>query len=147
MKFFFWKYNFGHTAFLNMSTRCSGIIRFFKNFRFSSRKSQSQQKLAKKFTHFAIQFHSKNLTHFTNLNSIDIESNILPQHSQKPFWLYKYSSKQIPVWCQKRHLHFTISWRPRTAFLKHFKSKCLYTSVYFRKKIFVLETKSDFICW
>ena len=32
------------------------------NFRFSSRKSQSQKKLAKKITHFTIQFLSKNLT-------------------------------------------------------------------------------------
>ena len=41
---------------------------FFLNFRFSSRKSQSQQKLAKKITHFTIQFHSTILrtsTHFT----------------------------------------------------------------------------------
>ena len=42
------------------------------NFRFSSRKSQSQQKLTKKITHFTIQFHSKHLTHFTNLNSLNI---------------------------------------------------------------------------
>ena len=26
-----------------------------------------------------------NLTHFTNLNSLDTENNMLPQHSQKPF--------------------------------------------------------------
>ena len=63
---------------------------FFFNFRFFSRKSQSQQKLAKKITHFTIQFCSKNLTNFTKLNSIDIEKNMLPQHGQKPFWLYKF---------------------------------------------------------
>ena len=62
------------------------IIRVcFFNFRFSSRKSQNQQKLAKKITHFTIHFCSKNLTHFTNLNSIDIENNMLLQHCQKPF--------------------------------------------------------------
>ena len=116
------------------------IIRVFLNFRFSSRKYQSPQKLAKMFTYFTIQFHSKNLTHFTNLNSLDIESNMLPQHSQKAFWLYKFSSKHVSVWCQKKHLHCTISWRPRTAFLKHFESKCLYISAYLRKKIFVPET-------
>ena len=41
---------------------------FFLNFRFSSRKSQSQQKLAKKITHFTIQFRSTILrtpTHLT----------------------------------------------------------------------------------
>ena len=35
------------------------IISLFFNFRFSSRKSQSQQKLAKKITHFTIAFCSK----------------------------------------------------------------------------------------
>ena len=113
---------------------------FFFIFRFSSRKSQSQQKLAKKITHFTIQFRSKNLIHFTNLNSLDIENNMLPQHSQKCFWLYKFSSKHVPVWYQKKHLGCTISWRQRTAFLKHFESKCLYISVYLRKKIFVPKT-------
>ena len=44
------------------------IIRVFFNFRFSSRKSQSQQKLAK-------------------INSLEIENNMLRQHSQKPFSL------------------------------------------------------------
>ena len=43
------------------------------NFRFSSRKSQSQQKLAKKITHFTIQSRSNYLTHFMNLNSLEIE--------------------------------------------------------------------------
>ena len=42
------------------------------DFRFSGRKSQSHHKLAKKITHFTIQFCSKNLTHFTNLNSLKI---------------------------------------------------------------------------
>ena len=40
------------------------IIRVFLNFRFSSRKSQSPQKLAKKITYFTTQFHPKNLTLF-----------------------------------------------------------------------------------
>ena len=72
------------------------IIRVcFLNFRFSSTKSQSQQKLAKKITHFTIQFCSKNLTHFTNLNSLDIENNMLPQRGQKIFWLYKFSANMF----------------------------------------------------
>ena len=40
---------------------------FFLDFRFSSRKSQSQQKLAKKITDFSIRFNSKHLTYFINL--------------------------------------------------------------------------------
>ena len=58
------------------------------NFRFSSKMSQSQQKLAKRITLFTIQFWSKSITHFSNLNSLDIENKMLPQHNQKPFWLY-----------------------------------------------------------
>ena len=57
---------------------------FFFNFIFSSRRYQNQQKLAKKITHFTTQFCSKNLTHFTNLNSLDFKNNVFPQHSQKP---------------------------------------------------------------
>ena len=77
------------------------IIRVFFYFRFSSRKSQNQQNLAKKITHFTIQFFSKDLTHFTNISSLDIENNTLPMHSQKPFSLYKFSSKHVSVWCRK----------------------------------------------
>ena len=46
-------------------------------FRFSARKSQSQQNLSKKITHFF----PKNLTRFTNLNSLNSVKNILRQHS------------------------------------------------------------------
>ena len=49
------------------------IISLFFNFRFSSRKSQSQQKLAKK------------ITHFTNFNSLHIVENIIPQHYYSHF--------------------------------------------------------------
>ena len=56
-------------------------------FLFSSRKLQSQQKIAKKATHSTIQFRWNNLTHFKNLKSLDIENNMLSQRSQKPFTL------------------------------------------------------------
>ena len=46
----------------------------------------------------------------------------------------------ISVWFKKKHLQYIISWRPRTAFLKPFESKCLYVSVYLRNKTFVPET-------
>ena len=43
------------------------------------------------------------VTHFTNLNSLNIENNMLQQHSQKPFLLYTFSSKHVSaVWCQKK---------------------------------------------
>ena len=76
LKFFFWKYFFGHTTFLRTFQWTS---EFFLDFRFSNRKSQSQQKLAKKITHFSIRFNSNHLIYFINLNSLDVENNILPK--------------------------------------------------------------------
>ena len=92
----------------------------------------------------------KNLTHFTNLNSLFIEDNILTKQGQNPFPLYKFSSKLVSAWCQKKNLHCTISWHPTTAFLKHFESKCilaLYISVYLPGEIFVPKTYWDFTWW
>ena len=56
-------------------------------FRFFGRKSQSQQKLVKKIIHFTMQFRSKSLTQFTNLNSLNIIKNRLRQHNQKRYSL------------------------------------------------------------
>ena len=137
LEFFFRKYYFGHTTFLRTF---QGTSSFFLVFRFSSRKSQSQEKLARKITYFSIRFNSKHLTYFINLNSLDIENNILPKHNKEPFSLYKFSSKHVSVWCQKKNLQWTISWHPRTVFFKHFENKCLYISVYLFKKIFVPKT-------
>ena len=40
-----------------------------------------------------------------NLNSLEIENNKLPQHSQNPSWLYyKFFSKHVSVWCQKKNI-------------------------------------------
>ena len=116
------------------------IIRNSFYSRFSSRKSQSQQRLAKKIAHFTIQLRSKNLTHFTQFNSLDIENNMLPKHRQKSLSLWKFSSKHVSIWSQKKHLHCTISWCPKTAFLKHFESKCLQISAYLLKSIFVAKS-------
>ena len=134
--FFFWKYYFGHTTFLRTFQWTS--LEFFLDFRFSSRKSQSQQKLTKKITHFWIRFNSKHLTYFMNLNSLDIENNMFPKHNQKPFSLYKFSSKHVSVWCQKKNLQWIK--HPRTAFFKYFESKCMYISVNLFKEIFVPKT-------
>ena len=54
-----------------LDVRVNIIIVFF-DFRFPSRKSQGQKKIR-----------------FTNFNSLDIENIMLPQHRQKPFWLFK----------------------------------------------------------
>ena len=56
-----------------------------------------QLKLAKGSLILQYNFPQNNLTHFTNLNSFIIIKNILPQHSQKPYLLDKFSSTQISV--------------------------------------------------
>ena len=130
LELFYWKYYFWHTTFFYSSTCYSEHHESsFFDFRFSRRKSQSQQKLLIKITYFAIQVCSKHLTHFANLSSLDIENNMHRKHCQKSFSLYKFFRKNISVWRQKKHLHCTSSWHPRTAFLKHFESKCLFISV------------------
>ena len=126
-----------YNVFIFLQTFQWTLWEFFFNFRFSSTKSQSQQKLAKTVPHFIMQFRSRNLTHFTNLNSLDIKNDMLLQHSQKPKNL---SSDHVFVWCQKKYFHCTISWLPRTALLKPFESKWLYISKYFLKNFFVSET-------
>ena len=55
---------------------------------------------------------------------------ILPQHSQNTFL----------VGGRKKHLHCTISTRPRTAFLEDLDSKCLYIPVNLRSKILFPKT-------
>ena len=65
----------------------------------------NKTKLAKKITHFTIKFHSKNhihlIHHSTNLVSFNIVKNILPQHSQKTYLLYKFSRTHVSGWFQK----------------------------------------------
>ena len=109
LKLFFWKYFFEHkTFYIRPHVPLQHYQSSFFNLRFFSRKSQSQQKLPKKITHFTIQFRSK------NLYSHDIENDMLLQHSKKPSWIYqKFFSKHVSVWCQKKHLHSTVSWRPK----------------------------------
>ena len=108
-----------------------------KNFRsgvyllISGRKSESQQKLPKKITYFTRQFRSKNLTHFTNLNSLNIIKNILPQHSQK----------HASGWCQKKSFTLHNCRRQRTAFLEHLERKCLYIPVNLCSKILFQERR------
>ena len=70
LKAFFWKYFSWHTLFYIHPHVPADIIRVFFNFRLFSRKSQSQQKLPKKITHFTTQFRSKSLTHFVTFKII-----------------------------------------------------------------------------
>ena len=58
------------------------IIRVFLISDFPAESLKANKKLAEKITHFTKQPFSKSLTHFTSLNSLDAENNILSQHSQ-----------------------------------------------------------------
>ena len=77
--FFFWILFRAYNFFILVQKFQWKSSEFLFNFRFSSRKSQSQQKVANEITYFTIRFHSKNLAHFMNLNPLDIENNMLPQ--------------------------------------------------------------------
>ena len=73
LKILFRTYNF----FIIVHTFQWTSSEFFFTFRFSSKKSQSQQKLAKKITHVTIRFRSKSLTNFTeNMFLCGIRKNI-----------------------------------------------------------------------
>ena len=80
-----------------------------------------------------MQFRSKNPTHFTNLSSFNIVKNILLQHSQKRYSLYKFSANYVSGWRQRKHLFCTCPRRPKTAFPKHLESKYLCIHVYLYK--------------
>ena len=115
-------------------------ISYFEfSFRFSSRKSQNQQKLAKKINYLKIQFRSKNLTYFMNFNSLKIVKIIPLQHSQKPYSLNFSSKNKNKKQQQLKKTHCTLSRRPRTAFSKHLESKQLDISD-LCKKFYVPET-------
>ena len=70
----------------------------YYNFRFFGRKSQSQQKLVKKFTYFTINFKRR--------------------HSFYESQLTQHHKKYAPAtwWSQKKRLHCIISRHPRTGF-------------------------------
>ena len=103
---------------------------FFFLVRFSNRKSQSQQKLAKKVTHFIIQFRSKNLTRFTNLNSRTIcsrnASKTLSDFTNFPENIFLFGFRHVSVWFH----HFLT---PKNHILEALWNQM---SVYLRKKIF-----------
>ena len=114
---------------------------FLFNFRFSSTKCQSQQNLGKKIAHFTIQFRSRNITHFTNRVSLDIEK-ICSRNSAK----HLFDFKNFTVGMFLLSVRENICTAPfldaqELQFLRYFESKCLYISVYLRKKMFFPKTQ------
>ena len=72
----------------------SGIQSFFLISDFLVESFKANKNL-QKWSRFTIQFCSKNLTYFTNIKSLDMKNNMLPQHNQKPFWLYRFSASMF----------------------------------------------------
>ena len=113
-------------------------IRIFFNFRFCSRKSQSQQKPTKNISHFTIQFLSKNLIYLMNLN-LNLngnENNILPQQSRNPFHFKNFPANMVLFGVRKKNCRNCavpyLDAQKLRQFLKHFEGKCLYISLYLR---------------
>ena len=93
-------------------------IRGFFNFRFSNRKSQSQQKLAKRITHFTIQFRSKNLSHYKEYAPATQPKSMLLVGVRKKFALHYF---QTPKNCT---LNF--SSKSKCLFQRCSKCKCFF---------------------
>ena len=78
---------------------------------------------------------SRNLTHITNLNSLDIENNMLSKHLS---YFTDFPANMFLFGIRK---NICDSLTPRSAFLKHFESKCLHIYVYLPEKMFVPKTQ------
>ena len=84
LEFFFWKYYFGHTKFLYLSRRSSGYHQsFFLISDFLAENLKANKNLQKR-SHVLQYSFAQKLHYYTNINSLDIENNMLPQHNQKP---------------------------------------------------------------
>ena len=114
-----------------------GVYLQFQIFCQKVSKSTNTSKKVNLFYYLTIHFRSKNLTHSTNVNSLNIIKNTLPQYSQK----------HVSGWCQKKHLHCTISRRPRTVLSELLDSKCLYIPLNLYSNVFIPETQEAFILW
>ena len=90
-------------------------------------------KTCKKITRVTIQFCSKNLIHFTNINSLNIENNMFLQHNQKPFWLYKFLANMFTApFLDTQELH---SWSTLKA------NACIFLYISLRKFLFQRRSK------
>ena len=118
LKIFFRPYNF----FIFVHTFQWTSSEFFYS-RFSSRESQRQQRLVKKITHFTIQFRSKNLTHFTNFNSVNIIKNILPQRSQNMYLIGVRKNIYTAPFLDAQGLHSQRVWKANVCVFLNCKSR------------------------
>ena len=140
MEFSFWKYYFGRIKVLYLSRRASEYHQSFLLMPYFLAKSLKAKKTSKKYHTFYNAVLLKKLHPFYEPQLTWHWKWYPPATQPKIFLILQIFSKHVFVWCQKKYLYCTISWRPRTAFLKHFESKCLYISLYLLEKIFVPET-------
>ena len=73
------------------------IIRVSFLFQIFQQRVSKPRKTSQKDHSFYNTVSLKNLTPFTSLDSLYIEYKMLPKHCQKPFSLYKFSSKHVSV--------------------------------------------------
>ena len=138
LEFGFCKYYFEHTTFLYLSRRSSGHHKSFFNFKFSSRKSQSQQKTSKKDHTFynTVSLKKPHLFHLA------LKTICTHNAAKKTFWLYKFSSKHVSVCFQKKMFALHHFLMPKNCILEALSKKMsvyFYISVCLLKKTFVLN--------
>ena len=117
LKILFWAYNF-----LYSSGRSSGHHPF----------------LAKMITHFTIQICWKNLTHLRTSTHLTLKI-MCSRNTNKLSDFTNFTAKMF-LYGARFALHHFLTPKNCILFLKDFESKCLYISLYLRKKIFVSKT-------
>ena len=70
------------------------IIRVFLITDFLAENLKANKNLQKR-SHVLQYSFAQKLHYYTNINSLDIENNMPPQHNQEPFWLYKFSANMF----------------------------------------------------
>ena len=109
---------------------CTDIWSLSFNFRFSSRSFKANKNQLYSFAVtflFILQYSfAQKISLIYEPQLVNIVRNILLQHSQKSYLLYKFSSIYISGSCQKKDLHCMISRRPRITSSKHLEMHFLY---------------------
>ena len=113
------------------------LSEFFFQFQIFWQKVSKPTKTIEKNHLFCNTISLKKPCSFMNLNSLEIENNMLPQHSQNSFWFYhRFFGKHVSVWCQKKPFPLRHFWSTSKANFCIF----LYILVYLIIKIFVPKT-------
>ena len=126
LQLFFWKYYFGPTiSFIFVRTFQWTSSKFFYS-KFFSRKSQREQRLAKKKSLILQYSFAQKISLILRTSTHLTLKIICSRNAAKKF--SDFTNFQQTCFClvSEKYLFSTISWRPRTAFLKQIESKCLY---------------------